>query len=54
MTANEAQAWLRENRIGIVIIGSYEQQLSSTLPLSLNVLHQENGTTVYAVPEENK
>jgi uncharacterized membrane protein SirB2 len=54
MTADEAQAWLRENRIGIVIIGSYEQQLGATLPLSLNVLHQENGTTIYTVPEENK
>jgi hypothetical protein len=54
MTADEAQTWLRENRIGIVIIGSYEQQLGATLPLSLNVLHQENGTTIYTAPEENK
>jgi hypothetical protein len=49
MTADEAQRWLRENRIGIVIIGSYEGQLGATLPLELPALHQENGTTVYAV-----
>jgi hypothetical protein len=50
MTADQAQTWLRENRIGIVVIGSYEQQLGATLPLGLPVLHQESGTTVYAVP----
>ncbi len=49
MAADEARAWLRDNRIGYVVFGSYERQLGA-LSLSLPVAHQAGGTTVYAVP----
>jgi hypothetical protein len=50
MTAQQAQAWLRDNRIRYVIVGRYEKQLGTSLPLPLKVLHEEGGTKVYEVP----
>lgn len=49
MAADEARAWLRDNRIGYVVSGSYEKQLGAP-PLSLPAAHEAGGTTVYAVP----
>lgn len=50
MNATQARQWLQENRIGYVVIGSYETLLGARLPLELPVAHRQNGTTVYAVP----
>jgi len=50
MPSNQARAWLRENRINYVMIGSYEKRLGLSLPLELPIAHEESGTTIYAVP----
>jgi len=49
MTQNEARRWLHENHIGYVLMGSYEQQLGATLPLPLNSVFSEAGSSVYKV-----
>jgi len=50
MNAEQARQWLRDNRIGYVIIGKYEKELGATLPLDLKMLHEEGGTKVYEAP----
>jgi hypothetical protein len=48
MSADEARTWLKENNIGIVIIGFYEQ--GTTLPLDLTLIEQFGDTRIYSVP----
>jgi hypothetical protein len=54
MPSEVALEWLRANKIGYVIEGEYERNYyGSNLPssrLPLKLLHNENGTAVYAVP----
>jgi len=50
MEAEQAKEWLNKNRIGYVVIGSYENQLGARLPLELQEIFEANGTRVYAVP----
>ncbi len=49
MEAAQAKEWLRANRIGYVVIGSYENQLGARLPLELQEIFEANGTRVYTV-----
>lgn len=49
MNETQAKNWLRENRIGYVVTGSYENQLGARLLLELEEVFEANGTRVYAV-----
>ena len=49
MEADQARRFLRDNRIGVVVIGSYEKDFGARLPLNLKLLHQTGNTGVYAV-----
>ncbi len=50
MTPAQASAWLRRNHIGYVVIGFYEKQRGTTLPLPLPLIHSTADTAIYAVP----
>jgi hypothetical protein len=50
MSPDEARAFLRESRIGVVVMGFHEKQLGARLPLELPLLLEESGTEVYGVP----
>ncbi len=50
MSATEAKNWLRENHINFVLVGSYETQLGTRLPLKLPVVYEKDGATIYAAP----
>lgn len=51
MSAAEAGAWLRDNRIGYVVSGAYEKQLGAP-PLSLPLAPEAGGAAVYIVPPQ--
>jgi hypothetical protein len=56
--AEEARAWLQNNRIRFVIEGSYEREwmreLHGALPLELPVWKRFGTTTIYSVPEKSQ
>jgi hypothetical protein len=59
MTPDEASQWLRENHIGYVVNGYYEKGIlrrpgRPSLPQQMGwaPIYNEDGTTVYRVPEE--
>jgi hypothetical protein len=51
MSESEAREWLRQNNIGLVVVGFYEQQAGARLPLDLPLLQQTGETRIYRVPQ---